>query len=114
MTGIPQYQTMRTAPHAARSFLEAHGYCTMHLTNRHYPVDFIAWKGREDILFVRAFSVRGMKPKKKYTAHLDRLRSFVSSILCPGRVELWIGGGLDWKRYHVMSGGFRALSGGLI
>lgn len=104
---------MRTAPHAARLYLEDHGYHTIHLASSRYPVDFIAWKGRDELLFIRALSPRGMKPKGVYEAHLQNLRSFVSTILCPGRIELWIANDSEWIRYHVMTGGFVARHGGI-
>jgi len=104
---------MRTAPHAARSYLHARGYCTIPFTTTKSPFDFIAWKGRDELIFIRAFSSRGMKPKNRYHAHLAAIRSFVSTILYPGRAEFWIEGEAKWNRYTVMPGGFIHLSGGI-
>lgn len=112
MSPAPDYTTCRIVPYAARNLLRESGYLTARLTSPDIPVDLLAWKNRDNLLFVRTRSSRVPVRANHYGAEVRSLSRMAGSN-CPGDVELWIRTQSQWDRYRIMSGGAYAVPEGV-
>lgn len=111
MTTPSGYLTVRITPHAARLFLQHQGYFTVHVTKSALPIDFLAWKERNELLFVHVVSSRTKQGTPSYRNLVGELCSLVRKIPLPGEMQLMVYSGCSWNRFRVKSGGIYAMSG---
>lgn len=100
----PNYETERTAGHTARRLLRSQGY-EVALVAGPSPYDLIAWKDRDEFLFVMIRSSRSKVSLSRYRAELEWLTGLVREGRIPGDLELWIHSQSEWLRYQIMIGG---------
>lgn len=106
----PDYETERTACHTAKRLLVSRGFQVM-MAAGHEFFDLIAWKGKEEMIFLLVKSSRSPVSIGSYRPEVRKLTSIVKSRSHPGEVQFWIKSWNEWLRYRIMPGGAVSIGG---
>ncbi|HWQ65905.1 MAG TPA: hypothetical protein VN372_03425 [Methanospirillum sp.] len=102
----------RTAEQYVRSMLATLGYDSFRVLHALCPINLIAWKDRNQILFVQVRLKRSFKDTRAFQENIKELCQFVREGRYPGEIQLWMKTGKVWIRYAISSYGAMPISWG--